>query len=82
MIYHSGKYTQDDFRRAQAILDEHVTLSGTGRCRQCGCAGPCPRRENAVVIFNRGLRLPSRRPGASLPQLINARCITGASRVH
>jgi hypothetical protein len=58
---------------AQAILDEHVTSSGTGRCTACDSPGPCWRRESAVVIFSRSLRLPLRRPGASQPALINAR---------
>jgi hypothetical protein len=57
---------------AQAVLDEHVTGSGTGRCLSCGVAGPCWRRENAVVIFSRSLRLPTRQPGATRPEIIGA----------
>ena len=57
---------------AQATLDEHVTSSATGRCLACGSPGPCWRRENAVVIFSRTLRLPSRRAGASRPELVGA----------
>lgn len=60
---------------AQSILDAHVTSSGTGRCLACGSPGPCWRRESAVAIFSRSLRLPTRRPGASRPELINARCV-------
>jgi hypothetical protein len=48
---------------AQAVLDEHVTSSGTGRCLACDSAGPCWRREGAVAIFSRSLRLPVRQPG-------------------
>lgn len=59
--------------RAQAVLDEHVTSSATGRCLACESAGPCWRRESAVAIFSRSLRLPVRRPGASRPELLNAR---------
>ncbi|AEV84386.1 hypothetical protein ACWT_3363 [Actinoplanes sp. SE50] len=59
-------------RQAQAILDEHVTSSATGRCVACGCLGPCRLRENAVVIFSRTLRLPVRRPGATRPELVGA----------
>jgi hypothetical protein len=58
---------------AQRVLDTHVTSSATGRCRECGSLGPCWRRENAVVVFSRTLRLPTRQPGASQPELINAR---------
>jgi hypothetical protein len=57
---------------AQATLDEHVTSSATGRCLACDSLGPCWRRENAVVIFSRTIRLPLRQPGASKPELINA----------
>jgi hypothetical protein len=58
---------------AQTTLDEHVTSSVTGRCRACNSRGPCWRRESAVEIFSRSLRLPARRPGASRPELVNAR---------
>ena len=61
---------------AQRILDAHVTSSATGQCLACRSPGPCWRRESAVAIFSRSLRLPTRRPGASHPELINARCIT------
>lgn len=63
-------------RQAQAVLDLHVTSSATGRCVECGTLGPCWRRENAVVVFSRTLRLPVRRPGASQPALINARRVS------
>lgn len=66
-----GQLTQ-----AQGILDAHVTSSATGRCLACDSPGPCWRRESAVVIFSRSLRLPTRRPGASRPELINARCLS------
>lgn len=58
---------------AQVVLDEHVTSSASGRCRACDLPGPCWRRERAVAIFSRSLRLPVRLPGASRPELINAR---------
>ncbi|GAA0476639.1 hypothetical protein Aca07nite_88240 [Actinoplanes capillaceus] len=57
---------------AQAILDEHVTSSATGRCIACNSFGPCWRRENAVGTFSRTLRLPTRQPGASRPELVGA----------
>ena len=62
---------------AQAVLDEHVTSSGTGRCLGCDSPGPCWRREGAVAVFSRSLRLPVRQPGASRPGLINARLVAG-----
>lgn len=58
---------------AQGTLDTHVTSSATGRCLACGAPGPCWRRESAVVIFSRSLRLSVRRARASQPELINAR---------
>lgn len=57
---------------AQSTLDEHVTSSATGRCLACDSRGPCWRRENAVVVFSRTLRLPTRSPGASRPGLVGA----------
>jgi hypothetical protein len=59
-------------RAAQATLDEHVTSSATGRCLACGSPGPCWQRENAVVAFSRTLRLPTRQPGATRPELVGA----------
>lgn len=64
---------------AQRILDVHVTSSGTGRCLECGTPGPCWRRESAVAIFSRSLRLPIRRPGFSQPELINAQRVDAAT---
>jgi hypothetical protein len=57
---------------AQRTLDAHITSSATGRCLACGSFGPCHRRESAVVIFSRSLRLPLRRPGATRPELVGA----------
>ena len=71
---------EQQLRAAQTTLDEHVTSSATGRCLACGSLGPCWRRENAVVIFSRTLRLPTRRPGASRPELLNARRIPAQQR--
>ncbi|MFC4071934.1 hypothetical protein [Actinoplanes subglobosus] len=72
---------QKQLHQAQAILDEHVTSSATGRCLACGSFGPCWRRENAVVIFSRTLRLPLRQPGATRPELIGAVRVGGSSRL-
>lgn len=63
---------------AQSVLDAHVTSSATGRCLACDSPGPCWRRESAVAIFSRTLRLPERRPGARRPELIRARRVTAA----
>ena len=65
---------------AQQVLDTHVTSRATGRCVECGTLGPCWRRESAVVVFSRTLRLPTRQPGASRPALINKRPIPTARR--
>lgn len=62
----------DHLREAQAVLDEHVTSSATGRCLACDSLGPCWRRENAVVTFSRTLRLPTRQSGATRPELVGA----------
>ena len=58
---------------AQRVLDEHITSSVDGRCVQCGVPGPCYRRETAVVVFTRFLRLPRRIPGLTRPELVGAR---------
>ena len=60
---------------AQRVLDTHVTSSVTGRCLACGSPGPCYKRENAVVIFSRTLRLPRRRPMATRPELVGAHVV-------
>jgi hypothetical protein len=67
-------------RDAQVTLDEHVTSSATGRCSACDSHGPCWRRESAVAVFSRSMRLPTRRPGASQPELINARRVPWEER--
>ncbi|NJC63079.1 hypothetical protein HC028_00890 [Planosporangium flavigriseum] len=58
---------------AQRLLDAHVTSSADGCCVACGIPGPCPKRETAVVMFSRTLRLPRRKPGASRPEAIGRR---------
>lgn len=62
---------------AQRTLDTHITSSATGCCLVCGTLGPCYRRENAVVIFSRAMRLPLRQPGATRPELVGARRVDG-----
>jgi hypothetical protein len=63
----------EQLAEAQRTLDMHITSSASGRCLQCGTPGPCYKRETAVVVFSRSLRLPLRRPGATRPELIGAR---------
>jgi len=58
---------------AQQVLDEHITSSVDGRCLKCGVPGPCYRRETAVVVFSRFLRLPRRIPGLTRPELVGSR---------
>lgn len=74
-IYYSKSAAQL-LEEAQQTLDQHATSSATGRCVTCDCQGPCGRREAAMAIFSRSLRLPCRRPGFSRPELINARPVT------
>ncbi len=71
-IYY-GTTADEQLAAAQRVLDTHITSSATGRCLQCGTLGPCYKRETAVVVFSRTLRLPSRRPGATRPELVGAR---------
>jgi hypothetical protein len=77
-LYFAGT-AEKALRAAQDLLNAHVTSSGTGRCLECDVPGPCPRRENAVVIFSRTLRLPKRLPGASRPELVGARRVGASS---
>lgn len=64
---------EEQLAEAQRTLDTHITSSANGRCLACGVHGPCHKREGAVTVFSRTLRLPSRRPGATRPELVNAR---------
>jgi hypothetical protein len=64
---------EERLAEAQRMLDRHITSSANGRCIECGQVGPCLARETAAVIFSRTLRLPRRRPGATRPDLVNAR---------
>ena len=67
-IYY-GATAEEQLAAAQQALVEHAT-GIDGRCRRCGTKGPCYKRETAVSIFSRSLRLPCRRPGASQPELL------------
>jgi hypothetical protein len=60
---------------AQDVLDAHVMRSGDGRCLSCGRPGPCGQREAAADVFAELDRLPRRRPGATRPEMVNARRI-------
>jgi len=72
-----GMNADDQLAEAQRTLDTHVTSSATGRCLACGTLGPCWRRQTAVSIFSRTLRLPRRQPFATRPELVGA-CRVGA----
>jgi len=69
MIYKASEPTAEERRAAQAVLDQHITLLPTGRCKACGALGPCYKREAAVSIMSRYLWLPVRTPGATRPEL-------------
>ncbi|GAB3943990.1 hypothetical protein [Micromonospora vulcania] len=64
---------------AQNALERHAVSSADGRCLSCGIVGPCAQREAAVLVFMRTLRLPSRQPGATRPELIGARLVGSPS---
>jgi hypothetical protein len=70
-VYYAASAKQQ-LSDAQRTLDTHITSSATGRCIACDIPGPCYKRETAVVIFSRSLRLPQRIPGATHPELIDA----------
>jgi hypothetical protein len=72
-----GATADERLAEAQRTLNTHATSSATGRCLTCGTPGPCYKRENAVGIFSRTLRLPRRHPGATRPELMGARRIDG-----
>jgi len=65
-----GGTAEQQLSEAQHLLDTHVTSSADGRCLVCRTPGPCPRRETAVSIFSRTVRLPRREPGATRPEAI------------
>lgn len=66
--------------QAHRTLETHVTSSATGHCLGWGSPGPCSRRESAVVIFSRSLRLTGRQPGASQPTPVDTRRV-GSDRL-
>ncbi|MBM0231177.1 hypothetical protein JNW91_04355 [Micromonospora sp. STR1_7] len=68
----------DQLTAAQRTLAEHVTSSATGYCLRCRLVGPCPTNEQAAATFTGYGRLPRRTPGATRPQLINARRLTAS----
>lgn len=57
---------------AQRALDEHITLTATGRCRTCDVPGPCAWWETAMAAFARTGRLPRRTGGLTRPELVGA----------
>ncbi|MEU5552850.1 hypothetical protein ABZ738_24035 [Micromonospora sp. NPDC047793] len=63
----------DQLTAAQRVLDEHITSSASGYCQRCHLVGPCSANDQAVATFTRYGRLPRRTPGATQPELINAR---------
>jgi hypothetical protein len=75
-MIHRGTPTREDYLQAQSVIDQHVTLSRTGRCKTCDAYGPCNAREGAIRVMSRYLWLPTRIPGASRPELV------GAHHVH
>lgn len=60
-------------RAAQAALEQHIIASSTGCCLHCGHDWPCAAATDATRTFTRYGQLPRRTPGATRPELINAR---------
>ncbi len=69
----------DQIENAQDVFDEHLVSSVTGLCLVCGVPGHCQRRETAGALFFVSLQLPRRRPGATRPELLGARCVGSGS---
>jgi hypothetical protein len=67
--YHGG----EQLDQAQAVLDRHAVSSADGLCVTCKVLGPCPELEAAAKVFTLSARLPQRRPGATLPELLGAK---------
>jgi hypothetical protein len=65
---------------AQQALDEHVTLTATGRCRSCDVPGPCAWWEAATAAFAQTGRLPRRTQGLTRPELVGAHRVAIPSR--
>jgi hypothetical protein len=63
----------DQVDHAQLVLERHAVSSADGQCLACQHPGPCQHYENAVQVFALSFRLPRRTPGATRPELINAR---------
>src|SRR6266568_1102493 len=60
----------EQLAEARSTLDTHLTCTATGRCRACGTSAPCWRRETAVAIFSRTVRVPHRAfIGTGTPEL-------------
>lgn len=76
-IVYYATTADEQLAQAQRTLDTHVTSSATGRCLACGAPGPCYKRETAVVIFSRTVRLPRRQPGATRPEVVAERRVGG-----
>jgi hypothetical protein len=62
----------DQLAQARRILDTHITSSINGQCLGCGTPGPCYKRENAVVVFSRAVRLSPCPSGAAQPDSVGA----------
>ncbi|MEH1128358.1 hypothetical protein [Micromonospora sp. CPCC 206061] len=65
---------------AQQALDEHITLTATGRCRTCDIPGACLWWEAATAAFAQARRLPRRTSGLTRPDLVGVRRVAVSSR--
>ena len=76
-----GTTAEEQLAVAERVLVEHAT-GIDGRCGRCRTLGPCYRRETALSVFSRTLRLPRRAPGASRPELLGAKTAGTAKTVN
>jgi hypothetical protein len=66
---------------AQQALDDHITLTASGRCRTCGVPGPCAWWEAAMVAFAESGCLPRRTHGLTRPDQVGVRRVAVPDRV-
>lgn len=55
---------------AQAVIEAHLRTNAAGRCLSCGEPSPCTVITDANATFARYGRLPRRKPGATVPDLL------------
>lgn len=59
--------------QARMRLDEHPLVGPDEQCAACAVPEPCAQRRAALRTLGRYRQLPYRRPGATRPDLLDAR---------